>query len=65
VDDVSVTVLTVEPVGACQKSPHPTENGKIATAKRSKALPFLTDLGIIRGVSYACAEPAARIAGLH
>jgi hypothetical protein len=51
VDDVSVTVLTVEPVGACQKSPHPTENGKTAIAKTSKALPFLINLDIIGGVS--------------
>jgi hypothetical protein len=49
VDGESVTVLTVVPVGAFQKSPHPTENGKVAIAKRSRALPFLTDLNIMEG----------------
>jgi hypothetical protein len=61
VDGVSVTVLTVVPVGACQKSPHPARNGTTATAKRSKIHPLLPGLDIMGGhLLCVCAASTGR-----
>ena len=43
VDAVSVVVLVVEPVGACQKSPQPDRNGANASISNS-AVFFRTDM---------------------
>jgi hypothetical protein len=38
-DEVSVVVVTVEPVGACQKSPQPAKSGASASVNSITAIP--------------------------
>jgi hypothetical protein len=44
VDDVSVVVVAVVPVGACQKSPQPLSSGATASISSIRTMPPQTDL---------------------